>query len=196
MNRKFLFLAIALIIVIAVPIVAAVVNQTQVIHVSGDAKYPHNLPPQNTPAPTATPASAPSVQFSLFFPNGTAFPTNVNGALSGINTVVVDPMTGHNGGWSPTCVVVRNDGTVPITITATITSKNVPSNLDLTLNCGFYGTIAGAFGSNTATNQEPIQPGQTYYMSLLAFLMPNAYNYQPDQQFSYNFDVAVTATQA
>lgn len=196
MNRKFLFLAIALIVVIAVPIVAAAVNQTQTIHVTGNAKYPHNLPPQSSPTPTATAAaaSAPSVQFSLFFPDGKAFPAAVSN--NEINTVVVDPMTGHNGGWIPTLIVVRNDGTVPITVNATVTNKNVPSNMDLTLNCGFYGTVAGDFGADKATNQQPIQPGQTYYMSLIAFLTPNAYNYQPDQQFSYSFDVSVTATQA
>jgi hypothetical protein len=195
MNRKFLFLAIALIIVIAEPIVAAAVNQTQTIHVTGNAKYPHNLPPQSTPTPAPTQAAnTPSVQFSLFFPNGTAFPTAVSN--NEITTVVVDPMSGHNGGWIPTLVVVRNDGIVPITVNATVTNKNVPSNLDLTLNCGFYGIITGDFGADKATNQQPIQPGQTYYMSLIAFLTPNAYNYQPDQQFSYSFDVTVTATQA
>jgi hypothetical protein len=195
MNRKFLFLAIALIIVIAVPIVAAAVNQTQTIHVNGNAKYPHNLPPSSSPTPTpAAAVGTPSVQFSLFFPNGTAFPSAVSNGE--INTIVIDPMSGHNAGWIPTLVIVRNDGTVPITVNATIANKNVPSNLDLTLNCGFYGTIPGDFGSDKATNQQPIQPGQTYYMSLIAFLTPNAYNYQPDQQFSYSFDVSVTATQA
>jgi hypothetical protein len=194
-NRKFLFLAIVLIIVIAVPLVAAAVNQTQTIHVNGNAKYPHNLPPQTTPTPTPTQAaSTPSVQFSLFFPDGTALPTTVSNGE--INTVVVDPLSGHNAGWIPTLVIVRNDGTAPITVNATVTNKNVPSNLDLTLNCGFYGTVAGDYGSDKATNQQPIQPGQTYYMSLIAFLTPNAYNYQPDQAFSYSFDIAVTATQA
>ncbi|MCL4429622.1 MAG: hypothetical protein M1167_02605 [Chloroflexi bacterium] len=43
--------------------------------------------------------------------------------------------------------------------------------MDLTLNCGWYGTIPGSFGSDQATNQEPIQPGQYYYMSLLAFCL-------------------------
>jgi hypothetical protein len=195
MNRKFLFLAIGLILVIAVPLVAAAVNQTQLIHVTGNAKYPHNLPPQTTPTPTPNPpVNTPPGPFSLFFPNGTAIPTSVtNGA---INTVVVDPMSGHNGGWIPTCIVVRNDGNVPITVNAAVANKNVPSNMDLTLNCGLYGTISGGFGADKATTQQPIQPGQTYYMSMIAFLTPNAYNYQPDQSFSYSFDISVTATQA
>ncbi len=194
MNRKFLFLAIGLILVIAVPLVAAAVNQTQMIHVSGNAKYPHNLPPTGPTAAPTTSSNTPTVQFSLFFPNGTAYPTTItNGAL---NTVVVDPLSGHNAGWIPTCVVVHNDGTVPISVNAAVTSKNVPSNVDLTLTCGYFGTINGAFGADQATSQQPIQPGQYYYMSLIAFLTPNNANYTPDQQFSYSFDVAVTAAQA
>ena len=199
MNKKIVFLAIGLALVLALPIVIAATTQSQTIHVNGNAKYPHNVPaPTNAPTttPTAT-STSPTVQFSLFFPNGTAYPTSVAGAVSGgINAVVVDPMTGHNGGWIPTCVVVRNDGNVPISVNASLTNKNVPSNIDLTLNCGFYGTISGSYGSDQAANQEPIQPGQYYYMSLIAFLTPTTTNYTPDQAFTYSFDVVVTATQA
>ncbi len=197
MNRKFLFLGIALILVIALPIVAAAVTQTQTIHVTGNAKYPHNTPPPNaTPTPTpSNQAAAPTVQFLLFFPNGTTYPTSVTGAISGVNTVVIDPLTGHNGGWIPTCLVVRNTGTSAITVNATLANKNVPANMDLTLNCGYYGTIQGSVGADTATTQQPIQPGQTYYMSLIAFLTPTG-SYTPDQTFSYSYDVVVTATQA
>jgi len=201
LNRKHLFLGIALILAIALPLVAAAITQTQTIHISGDAKYPHNLPstaPTPTPAPSPTGTSpTPTVQFSLFFPNGTAVPALVNGVLNGgVNTVVVDPLQGHNAGWTPTCIVVRNDGNVPITINASLTNKNVPSNIALTLNCGFYGTISGAYGADKVTNQQPIQPGQTYYMSLIAFLNPTTADYTPDQPFSYSYDIVVTATQA
>ncbi len=194
MNRKILFLCIALIAVISLPIVAAALTQSRSIHIAGNAKYPHSLPnPTATPTPTPTTA-AETVQYSLFFPNGTSFPTTGNGLL--VNTVVIDPLSGHNGGWIPTCVVVRNDGSMPIAVNATLANQNVPSNMDLTLNCGFYGTIDGAFESDKATSQQPIQPGQTYYMSLIAFLTPNQYDYTPDQQFSYSYDIVVTATQA
>jgi hypothetical protein len=197
LNRKFFFLGIVLILVIAIPLVAAAVTQTQTIHVTGNAKYPHNTPqPATNPTPTPTPSTAmPTVQFQLFFPNGTAYPTAVTGAITGVNTVVVDPMTGHNGGWMPTCIVVRNTGITPIAINAAIANKNVPSNIDLTLTCGYYGTISGGYGADQATTQQPIQPGQTYYMSLIAFLTPTG-SYTPDQQFSYSFDVVVTATQS
>lgn len=196
MNQKLLFLGIALILVITIPIVAAAVTQTQTIHVTGNAKYPHNTPPA-TATPSTSPiaqALTPTVQFSLFFPNGTAYPSTVTGAISGVNMVVIDPLSGHNGGWIPTCVVVRNDGNVPIAVNASLANVNVPSNLALTLNCGYYGTISGQFGADKATSQQPIQPGQTYYMSLIAFLTPTG-NYTPDQAFSYSFDVIVTATQ-
>jgi hypothetical protein len=189
-----LFLAIALILVITIPITIAAVTQSQTIHVAGNAKYPHNTPVP-TATPTVTPAAANSVQFSLFFPNGTAIPTTVTGAISGVNTVVIDPLSGHNAGWIPTCIVVRNDGTTPITINATLASVNVPSNVALTLNCGYYGAIPGGYGAEKATATQPIQPGQTYYMSLIAFLTPTG-SYTPDQQFSYSYDVVVTATQA
>lgn len=198
LNRKYLFLGIALILAITVPIVTAVMTQTLTIHVTGNAKYPRNTTPPTptpTPNPTATPAATSTVQFSLFFPNGTVFPTSVTGALVGVNTVVVDPMTGHNGGWIPTCIVVRNDGTVPITINATTTNVNIPANMVLSLNCGYYGTINGGFGADTATSQPPIQPGQTYFVSMMAFLSPTG-TYTPDEPFSYSYDVVVTATQA
>ena len=156
----------------------------------------HTPTSSNNPTPTPIPSTAtPTVQFQLFFPNGTAYPTSVTGAITGVNTVVVDPMTGHNGGWMPTCIVVRNTGNTPITINAAIANKNVPSNIDLTLTSGYYGTISGGYGADQATTQQPIQPGQTYYMSLIAFLTPTG-SYTPDQQFSYSFDVVVTATQA
>ncbi len=200
MNRKYLFLGIALTLIIALPLTIAAVTQSQTIHVSGNAKYPHNLPPQASPTPTPTPtntAATPTVQFSLFFPNGTALPTQASGALSaGVNTVVVDPMSGHNGGWTASCIVIRNDGNVPITINAAIANKNVPSNVDLTLNSGYYGTIAGSIGADKATDKQPIQPGQYYYMSLLSFLTPKTADYTPDGAFSYSYDVVVTATQA
>ena len=193
MNRKYIFLAVTLTVIITLPLVAAAITQTQTLHIAGNAKYPHNLPPTaTTPTPTPTPSSTETVKFSLFLPDGTAFPTT-GGAVT---TAVVDPMSGHNAGWVPTCIVVRNDGNVPITVTASLTNKNVPAEIELTLNCGFFGTISGGVGADQATNQQPIQPGQYYYMSLIAFLTPTAYNYTPDQTFGYSYDVVVTATQA
>jgi hypothetical protein len=194
LNQKIFFLTIGLILVIAIPIAIAAVTQSQTIHVTGNAKYPHNTPAP-TAAPTVTPAASSSVKFSLYFPNGTAIPSAVTGAISGVNTIVIDPLSGHNGGWTATCVVVKNDGSTPITLNATLANVNVPSNLALTLNCGYYGAISGGYGADKATNTQPIQPGQTYYMSLIAFLTP-AGSYTPDQQFSYSYDVVVTATQA
>lgn len=196
LNRKYLFLGIALILAIVFPLTVAVATQTQTIHVTGTANYPPNTPPPTpTPTPSSTGVSASQVQFSLFFPNGTAYPTSVTGTLSGVNTVVVDPLLGHNGGWIPTCIVVRNDGTVPITVNATAVNVNVPSNLALSLQCGHYGIISGAYGAQQATSQQPIQPGETYFMSLMAFLTPTG-SYTPNQEFSYSYDVAITATQA
>jgi len=192
LKRKLLFLGIALIAVLAIPIVAAALTKTQTIHIQGKTNYPRNLP-----APTATPTQTPATQtvdFSTFFPNGTTFPSSGNGLL--VNTVVVDPLSGHNGGWTPTCIVVKNDGNTPITINASLTNQNTPANMDLTLNCGYYGAIQGGYGADQATSQQPIQPGQTYYMSLIAFLTPNQYDYTPNAEFSYSYDVVVTATQA
>ena len=198
MRKKYLFLGLALILVIIIPLAAATITQTQTIHVSGNANYPHNTPPSSlTPTPTQAPAASvasPNVAFSLFFANGTAYPSSVTGVIAGVNTVVVDPLSGHNGGWTPTCVVVKNDGNVPITINAALANKNIPENMDLTLNSGYYGTISGGYGADKTTSQQPIQPGQTYYMSLIAFLTPKS-NYTPDQPFSYSYDVVITASQ-
>ncbi len=199
LRKKYLFFGLALILAITIPIVAGAITQTQTIHVSGNANYPHNTPPSSpTPTPTQAPAASsgvPNVAFSLFFPNGTAYPSSVTGAIAGVNTVVVDPLSGHNGGWIPTCVVVKNDGNVPITVNATLANKNIPENMDLSLNCGYYGTVSGGYGADKATSQQPIQPGQTYYMSLMAFLNPKS-NYTPDQTFSYGYDVVIAASQA
>ncbi|MDR1992873.1 MAG: hypothetical protein LBQ98_05170 [Nitrososphaerota archaeon] len=190
-----------LILAIVLPIVAAVMTQTQTLHIAGNAKYP-NLPPfynpTPTPIPTPTSTTLPSfVQFSLFFPNGTVVPNSLTGELAGgVNTVVVDPLQGHNAGWTPTCIVICNDGNIPITVTASVTNENVPSNINLTLSSGYYGAISGAYGFDKATNQQPIQPGQTYYMSLIAFLYPTTADYVPGQLFSYNYDVVLVATQA
>ena len=199
LRKKYLFFGLALILVIIIPLAAAVITQTQTIRVSGSANYPHNtLPSSQTPTPTQAPASSsgsPNVAFSLFFPNGTAYPSIVTGAIGGVNTVVVDPLSGHNGGWTPTCVVIKNDGNVPITVNATLANTNIPENVDLSLNCGYYGAVSGGYGEDKATRQQPIQPGQTYYMSLIAFVTPKS-NYTPDQPFSYSYDVVITASQA
>jgi hypothetical protein len=199
LRKKYLFFGLALILAIIIPIVAGAITQTQTIHVSGNANYPHNTPPSSlVPTPTPAPAASlatPNMQFSLFFSNGTAYPSSVTGAIGGVNTVVVDPLSGHNGGWIPTCVVVKNDGNVPIMINASLANKNIPENMDLSLNCGYFGTVSGGYGADKATSQQPIQPGQTYYMSLIAFLTPKS-NYTPDQKFSYGYDVVITASQA
>ncbi|MCW4024429.1 MAG: hypothetical protein NWF01_05270 [Candidatus Bathyarchaeota archaeon] len=201
MKRKLLILAIIVALVITLPIVVAVLTKTLTIHIEGNSKYPHNVPPSGsptpTPIPTPTSSSSQTIQFTLFTPNGESFPTSTTGSLNGgVNTVVVDPLTGHNAGWTATCIVVRNDGNVPITVNASVANKKIPSDMDLTLNCGWYGTIAGSHFSEQATDQQPIQPGKAYYMSMIAFLTPTTSDYTPDQAFSYSYDVVVTATQA
>jgi hypothetical protein len=199
LNKKFLILTLILAVVIVVPSVIATVTYQLTIQVNGTTKYPHNLPPPSvTSTPTPSPAPSQTVKFSLFYTNGTACPSSVGGTLSGggINTVVVDPMTGHNAGWIPTCIVVQNDGNVPIRIDAVATNINLPSDLQLSLVSGWYGTISGGYGSGNAADSQPIQPGQCYYMALTALINPTSYNYTPDKTFSYSYTVEVTATQA
>ncbi len=80
MRKKLLLAAVVLILVIAVPIVIAqLANFEQVIHVNGSATYPSNS--TSTPASTVAPVDSPTstLKFSLWFLNGTAFPTSIMG---------------------------------------------------------------------------------------------------------------------
>lgn len=179
MRKKLLLLAIALILTIVVPIVVAqVVQNTQTIHVSGQANYPRNIV-SPTPTSTADPTSTPTqtVKFSLWFPNGTACPTS----LTNLPVNVYGPLdTPANP--TTTRLIVRNDGNVPINIAVSDSNVNVPSNIQFTL------------GPDVETN--PIAVGQSANVYVAVTMVTTNTNFVAYQPFSYSFDINFAATQA
>jgi hypothetical protein len=184
-RKKLLILAVVLILVIAIPLVIAAVTNSQTISVSGTARYP-NLPP--TPDPTATPTATTtpvSTSFSLFFANGTSYPSTISNA-DWFYVLVVDPETGHSQQPMPNEITVQNNGNVPINVTATTTIVNLPSDMSLAL-------FAGDGGMHSPLT---VGVGQSSTLYIVIELKPTAYNYTPQQSFSYSFGISVTATQA
>lgn len=180
MKKRFLILAVTLVLAVAVPLVIAqIAKQSQSIHVSGTTKYPRNISP--TPTPTAAASTAqdltPAVQFSLWFPNGTSCPTT----LSNLPCNVYGPLDSVGGIPATTELVVRNDGSVPINITFAASNVNVPSNVKFSL--------AGDVEFN------PIAPGQTANLYLAINMVTTNTDFTAGAPLNYNFDMAIIATQ-
>lgn len=183
MRKKLLLIALALILTIAVPLVIAQIVHTQSIHVTGTANYPRN---NATPAPTsgsvASPtsaaATAATVKFSLWFPNGTSCPTTLTNLLCN----VYGPLDSVGGIPATTQIVVRNDGNVPINIAATSSNVNVPSNIQFNL---------GVTGASSA-----IPVGQSANIYIAINMVTTNTNFVANTPFSYSFDVNIAATQA
>lgn len=180
MNKKLLIVALALITAIAVPLVIAQVSQqTQTIHVTGSAKYPRNIStPTPSPAATTESTSTPTVAFSLWFPNGTSCPTT----LTNLPYNIYGPLDSVSPLPATTQLVVRNDGSAPINISANAQNVNVPSNIQFTL--------ASSMESN------PIAPGQTADLYLTINMVTTNNNFAAGTPFTYSFDIAITAAQA
>lgn len=180
MRKKLWVLILALILAVAVPLaVAQIAQQTQSIHVSGNASYPQNAP-NSTPSPAATQAasSAPAIKFSLWFPNGTSCPAS----LSNLPCNIYGPLSSINPLPAKTELVVRNDGNVPINVTASASNVNVPGNIQF--------NMAGDVEAN------PIAPGQTANLYIAITMATTNTNFVSGSLFSYSFDVTITTTQA
>ena len=177
MRKKLWVIILALIIAVAVPLaVAQIAQQTQSIHVSGNANYPQNAP-YATPTP-ASDSSAPAVKFSLWFVNGTSCPA----ALSNLPCNIYGPLSSINPMPAKTELVVRNDGSDPINVTAAASNVNIPSNIQF--------SMAGDLEAN------PIAPGQTANLYITINMVTTNMNFVSGSPFSYSFDVTVTAVQS
>jgi hypothetical protein len=86
----------------------------------------------------------------------------------------------------PNEITVQNNGNVPINVTATTTIVNLPSDMSLAL-------FAGDGGMHSPLT---VGVGQSSTLYIVIELKPTAYNYTPQQSFSYSFGISVTATQA
>ncbi|MCW3995362.1 MAG: hypothetical protein NWE98_04335 [Candidatus Bathyarchaeota archaeon] len=218
MNKKVLLATVVLIVVISIPAVIAALQQSQSIHVSKTYTAPIPTPTPNSSAnPTATPtANSPTVAFSLFFPNGTAYVMNqdnagsiygatnldTNGIPVNVQTSLGAPPTGYVAG----VIVVRNDGSVPITLNAALANINVPSDISLsltstTINPSTWGNqLNGWMGANNLATGSTVGVGQYVWLSVSVLMTSNTVGtsgvIRNHETFSYSFDVVVTATQA
>jgi hypothetical protein len=218
MAKKIVILAaIVLLVVISIPIAMAALQKSQSIHVTKTytKPVPTSTPTPTTTAPTSTTNSpTPTVDFSLFFPNGTAYVLNQEGASSifgatnlDTNGVPVNVQTGLGAppmGYTSGVIVVRNDGNVPFTVNATLANVNKPSDIALTSTCGLvnptlYGSqLNGWMGKDNLASNGVVGVGQYAWLSV-SVLMSSTGNMGAvvnHDSFSYGFDVAVTATQA
>jgi hypothetical protein len=180
LRRKLLVVAVALILIVAVPIVIAQVAQySQNVHVSGTANYPRNIAtPTPSPNPTIAPTVTTSTKFSLWFPNGTSCPAS----LTNLPCNVYGPLDTVGGIPATTRIIVRNDGTVPINITISSSNVNVSSNIQFSL------------GPDVESN--PVAVGQSASVYIAINMVTTNNNFVAYQPFSYSFDVNIAATQA
>jgi len=207
MNKKYIILiSIALAIIIAVPIVfASFPSQTQNINETGQYTAPA------TPTPSPTPSSTPTpVSFSMFFPNGTAFPTSVNAntpisigeSYEAVNGIPVSFPSGCGNPEPSGIIVLQNDGSVPITVNATLENVKAPSDIEFGILC--YALPIGDGYSNWL-GYGNLASGGTVAVGQYIWLSINIVGFQtdiipptsaPNFSFSYSFDISVTATQA
>ncbi len=180
MKKRFLVLAITVVLAVAVPLVIAqIAQQRQTIHVSGTAKYPRNISPTPTPSPLATATDPTSpIQFSLFFPNGTSCPTT----LTNLPCNIYGPLDSVGGIPATTELVVKNTGSVPINITASASNVQVPSNIQF--------NMAGNIEFN------PIAVGASANLYIAINMVTTNTNFVAGTPFTYSFDVTITATQS
>jgi len=148
------------------------------------------------PSTSATVTPIPAIEFSLSYPNGTAFPTSIVNCLS-----VVD-IRYARGGVSPSgeggrIFTAKNDGNIPINITISSQNVNMPSNLQFIFNWGnYYGT------SNSPIT---IAVGQAVTLYFIAEVLAGGnynnegqwiLNYTAGALFNYKYEVNVTAAAA
>lgn len=216
-KKIVMFAAIVLLVIVSIPITLAALQKSQTVHVTKTYTKPV---PSLTPIPTNTSTQAsispttPTVDFSLFFPNGSAYVLNQEGAPSifgatnlDTNGVPVNVQTGLGAspmGYTSGVIVVRNDGNVPFTVNATLANVNKPSDIVLTSTCGLvnpslWGSqLNGWMGKDNLATGGVVGVGQYTWLSICVIMSSTAnmgavVNHE---SFQYGFDVAVTAKQA
>jgi hypothetical protein len=217
-KKLVLIAAVVLLVVIAVPVALAAVQQNQVIHVTGT--YTQPLPtstssPVASTAPASSPQAASTVKYSLWYPNGTAYnlhqenTPSVFGATNlDTNGVPVNVQTGLGAppmGYASGVIVVRNDGNVPITVNASLANVSVPSDVTLTSTCNtinpsVWGSqVDGWMGRDKLATGGVVGVGEYAWLSIQVIMTNSSGNMgaiQSHGSFSYSFDVAVNAAQA
>lgn len=162
-----------------------------------------------SPAATSTP---PVIEFSLWYTNGTAFPTggaNANGYVNGgpfINIGGIHCIAsgfGSSADKTASIIVLRNDGNVPISISTAMKNAVVPSNIkiilgQMTMNNSTYSPYSDSWFGRGNVGGNPLAPGQCMWLALTVSLGQTnvPLSGTPNYNFSYSFDIEVTATQA
>jgi hypothetical protein len=196
-NNTKIILATAIILILSsVAVTYALIQQQQTVHISGSTTYPVDSPspiPTSSPSPSSSPD--PSVQFSLWFLNGTAFPTAISNPP--MTVIALNPNAPPNIygliGVSPNAptsynltFVARNDGDVPVNITIGANNVNVPADIKTLFL--FEGETLPWWSSAV------IGVGENQTLTI-AFYMA-AFPHNPGPAFSYSFDLTFTGAQA
>lgn len=197
MYKKYVALAIIVILAVAVPLSIAALTKQQNLTMNGTGHYPD---PLTTTAPTTGPSAAPTptpttstVSFSLTFQNGTTVPT----------TFLLAPdslfyQTGNGAppmGYSPFQELnITNTGTAPISVSISFPNANFPSGM--TYN--FWSDMQDTWGfRNPSGNERPLGTlavGQSVVVNLFGYVTSS--HARDGSAFSYSIDASVTATQA
>jgi hypothetical protein len=154
-----------------------------------------------------------SVNFTLLYYNGTAFPTgDANAAgftygemylnVGGIMTSV----SSYGSLFAPetNLVVLRNDGNTSINVNATLKNVNVPTNIEVSMqfrviSAGSYSSVSHHWiGYENATATNPVAPGQYMYLGVTVVLSQtnNEPSGTPTFSFNYSYDIEVFAVPA
>lgn len=169
------------------------------------------LIPASSWAQTSTPTpSTPNTQFSLYFTNGTAYPTgalNAAGYQNGgmyLNVGGIQATASSYGSqFTPltNVVVLKNVGDANITVNASIRNVNCPANITIQLTVFPMSPSAYApysnnwLGNASAVSKNPVAPGQYMYLGLQVVLSQpaNVPSGTTTFGFSYSFDIEVNA---
>jgi hypothetical protein len=159
--------------------------------------------------PTASPT--PIVSYSLWFTNGTVFPTdgsNSNGYVNGgpyLNVGGIHCIAqgfGSSAEQMTNVVVLRNDGNVPINIDLALKNVVAPSNIQISMTYFFmndqtfqpYCNDWIGFGN---VDQNTLDPGQYMWLGITVRLgQTDVPVGKPNYSFGYSFDIEVNAIQA
>lgn len=164
---------------------------------------------QITSTPTPTPIA--SVNISLWFTNGTAFPSSIgsdtfkfgNTQLN-IGGIMMSPYA-FGSQYQPevNLIVIRNDGNVPITIQAILENVQVPTNIMIGIQFFSLGPTYAPpnsqwMGYNNLATGDVVGVGQYEWLGIILPLSQSTSipSGTPTFTFSYSFDIIVTATQA
>lgn len=196
MYKRYLAVAIIVVLAIAVPLSIAALTQQQNFTMNGTGHYPDPLTtpaPTATSSPTATPTPSSDVAFSLSFQNATAVP-----ATFSLTPDSLFYQTGNGAppmGYSPFLELnVTNTGSVSMNVSITFPNANFPSGMTYS----FWSDMQDAWGFRNPSGNEralgTLAVGQSVVVNLFGYVTSS--HARDGSAFSYSLDGSVTATQA